>query len=104
LVLLHSSSSSIRCPYTTLFRSQLQEKQKLRYMYGLNERQFRNLFDKAGKLKGVHGENFMILLESRLDNLVYRLGYQDVIRVKSRSEEHTTELQSRFDLVCRLLL
>lgn len=53
---------------------QLQEKQKLRYMYGLNERQFRTLFDKAGKMKGVHGENFMILLESRLDNLVYRLG------------------------------
>src|SRR5690625_2006587 len=53
---------------------QLQEKQKLRYMYGLNERQYRNLFDEAGKMKGVHGENFMILLESRLDNLVYRLG------------------------------
>lgn len=54
---------------------QLQEKQKLRYMYGLNERQFRNLFNKAGKMKGIHGENFMILLESRLDNLVYRLGF-----------------------------
>lgn len=53
---------------------QLQEKQKLRHMYGVTERQFRNLFDKAGKLKGVYGENFMILLESRLDNLVYRLG------------------------------
>ena len=53
---------------------QLQEKQKLRFMYGLNERQFRNLFEKAGKMKGIHGENFMILLESRLDNLVYRLG------------------------------
>ncbi|HEX7064805.1 MAG TPA: 30S ribosomal protein S4 [Bacillales bacterium] len=53
---------------------QLQEKQKLRFMYGLNERQFRRLFDKAGKMRGVHGENFMILLESRLDNLVYRLG------------------------------
>jgi len=53
---------------------QLQEKQKLRFMYGLNERQFRNLFNKAGKMKGIHGENFMILLESRLDNLVYRLG------------------------------
>lgn len=53
---------------------QLQEKQKLRFMYGLNERQFRRLFDKAGKTKGVHGETFMILLESRLDNLVYRLG------------------------------
>ena len=54
---------------------QQQEKQKLRYMYGLNERQFRNLFDKAGKMKGIHGENFMILLESRLDNLVFRLGF-----------------------------
>ncbi|MEI3606079.1 30S ribosomal protein S4 [Pseudogracilibacillus sp. SE30717A] len=53
---------------------QQQEKQKLRFMYGLNERQYRNLFDKAGKMKGIHGENFMILLESRLDNLVYRLG------------------------------
>jgi len=53
---------------------QLQEKQKLRFMYGLNERQFHNTFIKAGKMKGVLGENFMILLESRLDNLVYRLG------------------------------
>ncbi|SFM08670.1 SSU ribosomal protein S4P [Gracilibacillus orientalis] len=53
---------------------QLQEKQKLRFMYGVNERQFRNLFDAAGAMKGIHGENFMILLESRLDNIVYRLG------------------------------
>ncbi|MDQ0161047.1 30S ribosomal protein S4 [Bacillus alveayuensis] len=53
---------------------QLQEKQKLRHMYGVNERQFRNTFVKAGKMAGKHGENFMILLESRLDNLVYRLG------------------------------
>ncbi|MCR2821858.1 30S ribosomal protein S4 [Lederbergia panacisoli] len=53
---------------------QLQEKQKLRHMYGVNERQFHNTFVKAGKMKGKHGENFMILLEQRLDNLVYRLG------------------------------
>lgn len=53
---------------------QLQEKQKLRHMYGLSEKQFRRTFEKAGKMPGVHGENFMILLESRLDNLVYRLG------------------------------
>ncbi|WP_347862565.1 30S ribosomal protein S4 [Salimicrobium sp. PL1-032A] len=56
------------------YGTQLQEKQKLRFMYGLTERQFRRLFDQAAKMKGVHGENFMILLESRLDNLVYRLG------------------------------
>lgn len=53
---------------------QLQEKQKLRHMYGITERQFRRIFDDAGKMKGIHGENFMILLESRLDNLVYRMG------------------------------
>lgn len=58
----------------TEYGLQLQEKQKLRFMYGLNERQFRTLFDKSAKVKGVHGENFMILLESRLDNIVYRLG------------------------------
>ena len=56
------------------FGLQLQEKQKLRFMYGLTERQFRRMFVEAGNMKGIHGENFMILLESRLDNLVYRLG------------------------------
>jgi small subunit ribosomal protein S4 len=56
------------------YGQQQQEKQKLRYMYGMNERQFRNLFEKAGKMSGIHGENFMFLLESRLDSLVYRLG------------------------------
>lgn len=53
---------------------QLQEKQKLRHMYGVNERQFRTLFDKAAKMTGKHGENFMILLDARLDNVVYKLG------------------------------
>jgi len=54
---------------------QLQEKQKVRFMYGLNEKQFKKVFEKAGKMKGVHGENFLKLLESRLDNLVYRIGF-----------------------------
>ena len=54
---------------------QLQEKHKVRFMYGLNEKQFRKTFEEAGKLKGVHGENFLRLLESRLDNLVYRIGF-----------------------------
>lgn len=54
---------------------QLQEKQKVRFMYGLNEKQFRKTFEEADKLKGVHGENFLRLLESRLDNLVYRIGF-----------------------------
>lgn len=59
---------------------QLQEKQKVRFMYGLNEKQFRRLFDRASKLKGVHGENFLKLLESRLDNLVYRMGLSNTRR------------------------
>ena len=54
---------------------QLQEKQKVRFMYGLNEKQFRATFEEAGKMKGVHGEDFLKLLESRLDNLVYRIGF-----------------------------
>ena len=44
-------------------------------MYGLNEKQFRKTFEDAGKMKGVHGENLFKLLESRLDNLVYRIGF-----------------------------
>ena len=54
---------------------QLKEKQKVRFMYGLNEKQFKKTFLEAGKMKGIHGENFLKLLESRLDNLVYRLGF-----------------------------
>ena len=57
------------------YGTQLQEKQKVRFMYGLNEKQFRKTFEDAGKMKGVHGENLFKLLESRLDNLVYRIGF-----------------------------
>ncbi|RKQ83674.1 30S ribosomal protein S4 [Brockia lithotrophica] len=53
---------------------QLQEKQKLRFLYGVPERQFHNLFRKASRMPGNTGENFLILLERRLDNLVFRLG------------------------------
>ena len=54
---------------------QLREKQKVRRIYGILEKQFRNYFEKADKLKGVTGENLLRLLESRLDNTVYRLGF-----------------------------
>lgn len=53
---------------------QLNEKQKVKFTYGLNEKQFKILFNKAGKMQGIHGENFLKLLESRLDNIVYRMG------------------------------
>lgn len=54
---------------------QLREKQKVRRIYGILENQFRNYFEKADRLKGVTGENLLRLLESRLDNTVYRLGF-----------------------------
>ena len=54
---------------------QLTEKQKVRFMYGISEKQFEKLVNESGKMKGVHGENLLILLESRLDNLVYRAGF-----------------------------
>jgi small subunit ribosomal protein S4 len=54
---------------------QLKEKQKLKFMYGLFEKQFRNLFKKADQMRGITGENLLQLLEKRLDNTVYRLGF-----------------------------
>ena len=56
------------------YGTQLKEKQKVKYTYGLLEKQFRNLYEKASRMKGQKGENLIILLESRLDNLVYRMG------------------------------
>lgn len=53
---------------------QLREKQKAKRFYGMQEKQFRNLFDKAERKKGKTGENLLIMLETRLDNIVYRLG------------------------------
>lgn len=62
------------------YGEQLQEKQKLRFMYGLSEKQFEATFKRAGKMQGVHGDNLFKLLESRLDNLVYRLGFSTTRR------------------------
>lgn len=56
------------------YGNQLKEKQKVKYMYGVLERQFHNTYIKASRLSGQKGENLLLLLESRLDNVVYRLG------------------------------
>ena len=56
------------------YGTQLQEKQKVKYMYGVLERQFHNTYDKASRMAGQKGENLILLLESRVDNIVYRLG------------------------------
>lgn len=53
---------------------QLREKQRAKFIYGILEKQFRNTFEKASKKKGITGENLLIMLEERLDNVVYRLG------------------------------
>ena len=53
---------------------QLREKQRAKFVYGVQEKQFRNTFNKAAKKKGITGENLLIMLEKRLDNVVYRMG------------------------------
>jgi len=64
-----------RRPKVSNYGTQLHEKQKIKFMYGLLEKQFRITFKKAEKLKGETGTNMLQLLESRLDNIVYRLGF-----------------------------
>ena len=70
------------------YGTQLQEKQKVRFMYGLSEKQFKKTFDDAGKLKGVHGEDFLKLLESRLDNIVYRIGFANTRKAARQLVNH----------------
>jgi len=67
---------------------QLREKQRVRNMYGLNERQFANLFHKASKMDGMAGVNFLVLLESRLDNIVYRMGFAKTRRAARQLVNH----------------
>jgi small subunit ribosomal protein S4 len=62
------------------YGNQLKEKQKVRFMYGVNEKQFHKTFVEAEKMSGIHGTNFLRLLESRLDNLVYRIGFASTRR------------------------
>lgn len=64
-----------RRPRVSDYGTQLREKQKLRRMYGVLERQFRNYYKKATMIKGSTGENLLRMLESRLDNVVYRMGF-----------------------------
>ena len=70
------------------YGTQLKEKQKVRFMYGLNERQFNKTIVEAGKMKGIHGENVLKLLESRLENLVYRIGFASTRRAARQFVNH----------------
>lgn len=67
---------------------QLQEKQKVRLMYGLNEKQFHRAFEKASKMKGIVGHNLLNILECRLDNVVYRLGLATTRRAARQVVNH----------------
>ena len=72
----------------TEYGLQLAEKQKVRNMYGLTEKQFRNTYFKASKMQGVSSYNFFCLLESRLDNMVYRLGFATTRRQARQLVNH----------------
>ena len=67
---------------------QLAEKQKAKYTYGILERQFRNLFEKASRQKGITGENLLQLCEARLDNVVYRMGIAPTRRAARQLVSH----------------
>lgn len=70
------------------YSEQLNEKQKVKFTYGLTEKQFHQLFNKAGKLEGIHGENFLKLLESRLDNVAFRMGLSNTRRGSRQVVNH----------------
>ena len=70
------------------YGTQLKEKQKVRFMYGLTEKQFRKTFNEASKMEGIQGENFLKLLESRLDNVVYRMGMAATRRAARQLVNH----------------
>ena len=67
---------------------QLKEKQKAKFIYGVLERQFRNYYEKAKKMPGVTGENLLVLLERRLDNVVFRLGFSNTRRQARQFVRH----------------
>ena len=77
-----------RRPKLTNYGIQLQEKQRIRHTYQLSEKQFYNTYLKASKKAGSAGENFLVLLESRLDNIVYRMGFARTRRASRQLVNH----------------
>jgi|SRR5690606_38802310 len=71
----HGQAGGGRPRKSSEYAKQLREKQKVKRMYGLTEKQFRNLFESATLLPGVKGTNLLVALETRLDNVVYRMGF-----------------------------
>ena len=77
-----------RRPKLTNYGIQLQEKQRIRHTYQLSEKQFYNTYIKASKKAGSAGENFLVMLESRLDNIVYRMGFARTRRASRQLVNH----------------
>ena len=77
-----------RRPKLTNYGIQLQEKQRIRHTYQLSEKQFYNTYLKASKTAGSAGENFLVMLESRLDNIVYRMGFARTRRASRQLVNH----------------
>jgi small subunit ribosomal protein S4 len=84
----HGKGGKNRKSKQSEYAVQLAEKQKAKYIYGLLERQFSNTFSKASRMKGNTGENLLFLLESRLDNVVYRLGFSPTRRAARQLVSH----------------
>ena len=84
---------------------QLKEKQKAKFIYGVLERQFRNYYEKAKTMQGVTGENLLILLERRIDNVIFRLGFADTRRQARQivSHGHITVNGKRLDIPSALV-
>ena len=70
------------------YGQQLKEKQKVKFIYGVLEKPFRNYYDKADMMKGMTGENLMVMLETRLDNVVFRMGYARTRREARQVVDH----------------
>jgi small subunit ribosomal protein S4 len=70
------------------YATQLREKQKAKFIYGVLEKPFRNYYEKADRMKGMTGENLMIMLERRLDNVVFRMGYARTRREARQVVDH----------------
>lgn len=84
-----------RRPKLTNYGIQLQEKQRIRHTYQLSEKQFYNTYLKASKKAGSAGENFLVMLESRLDNIVYRMGFARTRRASRQLVNHGHVLVDR---------
>ena len=84
----HRNPNGNRRKKVSEYGAQLKEKQKVRFIYGVLEKQFRHYFEKASNMKGVTGENMLSLLELRLDNVVYRLGLAKTRRMARQVVGH----------------